>query len=73
MPQALSTPPVVAAVDLGSNSFHMKVARVERGRIHVIDRGRIVESGSHEELVAHDGTYAALWRVQTGEWEGALE
>ena len=40
MPQALSTPPVVAAVDLGSNSFHMKVARVERGRIHVIDRMR---------------------------------
>jgi ATP-binding cassette, subfamily B, bacterial len=41
--------------------------------IHVIDRGRIVESGSHEELVARDGMYAALWRVQTGEWEGALE
>jgi len=41
--------------------------------IHVVDRGRITESGSHEELVARDGTYAALWRVQTGEWEGAME
>lgn len=36
-------------------------------RIHVMDAGRIVESGSHDELVARDGAYAALWRLQTGE------
>jgi len=30
----------VAAVDLGSNSFHMVVARVVQGQIHVIDRIR---------------------------------
>jgi ATP-binding cassette subfamily B protein len=35
--------------------------------IHVVERGRIVESGTHEALVARDGTYAALWRLQTGE------
>ncbi len=35
--------------------------------IHVLDHGRIVESGTHEELVGHDGLYAALWRLQTGE------
>ncbi len=35
--------------------------------IHVLDQGRIVESGTHEELVGHDGLYAALWRLQTGE------
>jgi ATP-binding cassette subfamily B protein len=35
--------------------------------IHVMDRGKIVESGTHEELIARDGIYAALWRVQTGE------
>jgi exopolyphosphatase/guanosine-5'-triphosphate,3'-diphosphate pyrophosphatase len=29
---------VVAAVDLGSNSFHMVVARVEQGHVHVVDR-----------------------------------
>lgn len=35
--------------------------------IHVIDGGRIVESGTHDELVARHGVYAALWRLQTGE------
>jgi ATP-binding cassette subfamily B protein len=38
-------------------------------RIHVMERGRIVESGTHEELVLGSGTYAALWKVQTGEAE----
>lgn len=35
--------------------------------IHVLDRGRVVESGTHDELVARGGAYAALWAVQTGE------
>jgi ATP-binding cassette, subfamily B, bacterial len=38
-------------------------------RIYVVDRGRIVEHGRHDELVAAGGMYAALWRVQTGERE----
>ncbi len=37
--------------------------------IHVLDAGRIVESGTHDELVARGGPYAALWRLQTGETE----
>ncbi|MEO7252537.1 MAG: ABC transporter ATP-binding protein [Arenimonas sp.] len=35
--------------------------------IHVLEAGRIVESGTHDELVARNGAYAALWRLQTGE------
>jgi ATP-binding cassette, subfamily B, bacterial len=33
-------------------------------RIHILDQGRIVESGSHEELVALDGRYARMYEVQ---------
>ncbi|MBW3574715.1 MAG: ABC transporter ATP-binding protein/permease [Actinobacteria bacterium] len=36
-------------------------------RIWVLERGRIVEAGTHEELLDVAGLYAALWRVQTGE------
>jgi ATP-binding cassette subfamily B protein len=35
-------------------------------RIVVMEHGRIVESGGHEDLLAADGAYANLWRVQAG-------
>ena len=35
--------------------------------IYVLQNGKLKESGRHEELVRHDGMYATLWRVQTGE------
>ncbi len=37
------------------------------GRIFVLERGKIVEQGSHAELVAKTGLYYALWRQQIGE------
>ena len=36
-------------------------------RIIVLDNGKIVESGSHDELVAFGNIYSRLWAVQTGE------
>jgi ATP-binding cassette subfamily B protein len=41
------------------------VRRVDR--IHVVGEGSIIESGTHEALVAKGGVYAELWRLQTGE------
>lgn len=35
-------------------------------RIIVIDNGKIVEDGSHDELIAQDGVYASLWAHQAG-------
>jgi ATP-binding cassette subfamily B multidrug efflux pump len=40
------------------------IARMDR--LVVMDRGRIVEMGSHAELVASGGLYAGLWSRQTG-------
>jgi ATP-binding cassette subfamily B multidrug efflux pump len=35
-------------------------------RLVVLDGGRIVEQGSHSELLAHDGIYKRLWDYQSG-------
>lgn len=39
-------------------------------RLLVLDQGRVVESGTHSELVAHNGIYAKLWAHQTGGFIG---
>jgi ATP-binding cassette subfamily B protein len=39
-------------------------------RIVVMEEGRIVESGRHEQLINSQGAYARLWRVQAGLREG---
>jgi ATP-binding cassette subfamily B protein len=38
-------------------------------RILVLERGRVVETGSHDELVEARGLYYAMWRQQVGERE----
>jgi ATP-binding cassette subfamily B multidrug efflux pump len=39
-------------------------------RLVVVDGGRISEAGSHQELIAREGLYAALWRRQSGGFLG---
>ena len=42
-----------------------RLSTIERAdRIVALDRGRIVESGTHQELLEHDGVYAKLYRIQ---------
>jgi ATP-binding cassette subfamily B multidrug efflux pump len=45
------------------------IARMDR--LVILDRGRIVEQGTHEELLRAGGHYAALWRRQSGGFIGA--
>ncbi len=38
-------------------------------RIVVLEEGRVVEDGSHDELLAHDGRYAHMFRLQAARFE----
>lgn len=43
---------------------------VQMDRIVVIDEGKIVEMGRHEELLTHDGIYKRLWTLQAERFIG---
>ncbi|WP_328925807.1 ABC transporter ATP-binding protein/permease [Streptomyces sp. NBC_00190] len=50
---------------------HRLTTAARADRVVVMDRGRVVEDGTHTELLARGGRYAELWRTFAGEDERA--
>ncbi|MEV6317928.1 ABC transporter ATP-binding protein [Streptomyces sp. NPDC051776] len=50
---------------------HRLTTAARADRVVVMDHGRVVEDGTHAELLAANGTYAQLWRTFAGEPETA--
>ncbi|MBW6527987.1 ABC transporter ATP-binding protein/permease [Sphingomonas sp. RHCKR7] len=66
----------LAAIERGRTTIviaHRLSTIVHADQIVVLDAGRVVERGSHAELLARDGLYASMWARQAAESEEAEE
>ena len=50
--------------------MHRLATLLDADRILVMDRGRVVQSGTHAELLALGGLYADLYRLQFAAMDG---
>jgi len=67
----------IREVSLGKDLITLMIAHrlstvMHADRIYVLERGNIVESGKHEELLEIKGLYYAMWRQQIGERDPVL-
>ena len=63
--QLMNTPTLVTGTRNAAYTVHSD----KEDKIYVLERGNIVESGKHEELLELKGLYYAMWRQQIGERE----
>jgi ATP-binding cassette subfamily B protein len=64
-------------VSLSSNQITILIAHrlstiMHADRIYVLEKGEVVETGGHEQLLSEKGLYFAMWRQQIGERKNAV-
>lgn len=62
----------IQSVSVSQNHITVLIAHrlstiMHADRIYVLEKGKVIEQGNHDELVSKQGLYAAMWRQQIGE------